>query len=577
MICSNCEKKCENEEIEYLSHKKNKCKYCSDLSKKIDYIKETSLKVYKKNLFYKITSLDDNINNINEYILNKNFKSEEVRDKYEILRILYQIVGLVTDDINYIINKNPSAFLISVLSFLEYNMFLTIQTFEMIENFNNERFETYNNDELSMMLSEIFVNFRYKNKEEIETFIGRIKQILTKDKQSIQYSIKIINKEIYKNKRSKELFEKLSIEYSEIENILNLIEIYEEINSIAEAYCHGIYNIESLKIDKNGICIKYEDDKFDYNYEKEIDILSNNEVFSKNPIEFDEKLDEILDKHFGIKLNNIINAHKKLVSLYDKEIDNFFVGTYNSFVNLFKNIMNIDKDKAQKIVKIFIADYNNIDNTWINERALQKCLLILFDDILCVPIDILAISILNFSNIMLSGKTSDDPIRREIQALNRKLNDKFEIDVANLIKDNFFNSKVKVNVSKIENFSDGEKYRIILPGEVDVLAFINGYIYVIECKDFNIKIDFREDKNERRDLKKAEKKLYKKIEELNKNINYLIKYLDIDKSKLKDKEIRGIIVTSGISRFNFSKEGIYPIKNVKSLINFIKEQNRDII
>ncbi|WP_252249472.1 hypothetical protein [Clostridium sp. VAP23] len=571
MICENCDKSICKNKISYLSLDVNYCDYCEEISKKIGRIVEESQLIYKRNIFKDILNLNINDNKIlNEYIKRKNILTKQLDTKDKILNILYQIIGILTDDIVSIIQENPSAYLIVGLSLLEYNSFLSIQIVDIIHNFNKKEYKEYDNDDLAILISKMFVDFRRRNEEIAKDVFGEIQKIITLDKHAFQYAIKIIEKNVLENKKSRTLFEKTNIDDLKIENILKLVRVYSNLYDLSEAYLNGIYNIKNLSTDSNGINIEYEEDEFEYNYSKLINILSSQSISSKLPISFTEEVDDVINKYLGVTTGKIDNALKNLFETY-REGNDILIGTDNSFIQLFAKIFEIDNFKAKKLVNIFTLNYKNIDYTWINERPLKKCLLRFSNEILCVPLSILGYTITNFRATILSNKMINESFDKEIQALNKKLNDKFELDVGNMIKSNFRNSNINVNVEQKDIISKDNKQNVVLTGEIDVLAFIEGYVFVVECKDFELRIDFEEFRNELRYMRKAQKKLSPKIDIINANLQYVLEYLGVDESQLKSKKVQGIIVTSQFSIADFWKKSKYPIVNAKNLIEFIKK------
>ncbi|NSL46435.1 NERD domain-containing protein, partial len=150
-----------------------------------------------------------------------------------------------------------------------------------------------------------------------------------------------------------------------------------------------------------------------------------------------------------------------------------------------------------------------------------------------------------------------------------EINEEFEVEIYELLK-NSLSKKILYNFTKI-----GSKPPFIEPpGQIDILLYYQYNLYVIECKNYDLKTNIPSVANEVKRIQNDEiGKLEKKVRFVKENLRSILPLIGVDILEADSIEnVTGLFVTKNFSVGELLTNQL-PIINYSSLIDWIKSKN----
>jgi rRNA-processing protein FCF1 len=522
--------------------------------------------LYKRNQF-----LFANFDSYKQYISNYadilGIKDKKFNDKKETLTSIYNIIGRLCDDLLEKLNATPHIYLVSLLSNLEYNFHLTLVHIEWITKrlYNNEFLDEPIDD-----LAKFFINtleqYKEYNKDICLRMIEELHNSFTLEKQSFQRIIKLLYNLKLQDKSSNDFFDSEIDENTYIE-IIEIGTAISKLCNVVEQIDNGITNPINLKICDNGDIEIDNSEDFDFP-EKFMETMSKKHSFSI-PEEIKKQIDEICSKHMGITRGDIFKLSNTITKLYNNA-DEFLIGTRDDFIQLVSYSLECSTDVAQKIVDFLTPTIKINDFSWINERPIKKCLFTTINNFILCPVGIFEYSLLLFhTEIAHVDGLEDGEMKFELKETQKKINLLFEKSVNNYICNNLINCKTICNVDNNQIPIVNTKRRLGLDGEVDILLFYKNNLFVLECKNFSVRLDSQQVKNEFRKFRKAEKNFTKKVNSINNEKESVLRYMGVENIEFNSINVRGVYVTSIFSLASHKANLKFDVVALSDLIEYI--------
>lgn len=499
------------------------------------------------------------------------------RSKNEKITILNKLLGFLYDDLRNIIIKNPVGYLISFISNLEYNRFIAQNIVNWASSYGKGFEKT--KDEFTNIIIEtldfvksfdVLGSQQYKNNINISEIYPALESQIALDVQSLELASEMT----YEINKGKGIFveNKSKLEYG---NALRLARAINYVRLLKVELSEGIHNSAELYINIEGNLSIKDFRNFSNNFSSTYyrDITSRKSVGTN--IELMTEMNEISKKYIGITLNHIYDFAMKLDNVYEMG-DEFLVGDFDSWMQVTKELTGYSEEEVKALLNFLMFDSKSKevfeDSAYKRNRIARKCLLCLGDIVLC-PVGLLKYSLIGLYLDIINGDIHDESFRNEIKNLLQIKDQEFEVAVYNELRDNLGDVKIKMDIKQKDIKVEG-KY-IILPGQIDILLFYNRKIFVIECKNSNLKINPKSVANEygrfsKINSKSDQIKLRNKIDTIVSNKDSVIKFMDDDKSKYINSEVIGVMTTRNFSIATIDDDLLYPVITWTNLCEWIK-------
>ncbi|RAT04519.1 hypothetical protein A6E25_08100 [Bacillus cereus] len=501
-------------------------------------------------------------------------KNTQYSNNESISNVSNFIMGYLLDDIKDLISENAKGYLLAFLNLLEYNSYLTMT----LINWLNTGEEVFQTKEIADNFSRIIIQSLALKKTYRGPFNSIYKEwenVLAFDKQALQYGIEVIN---YYSKGIPISLKPVNPD--KFGKLISTVRALFYILHIRDTAFDSILAEKKLIIDDEGY-IKVKQ-KIDHNSfsDSYVENLLNRKT-SNIPESISSQFDQVCKKYLGLKLNDIPKIGELLTATYVNS-DDFLIGSISYFKLLFMELLNIKDDTAERLIEMFLNhtdSFNFAVSTADRDfRPLRKCLIVIKDDIIACPINLLCYASMALYMDIIDNSLPESQFKREAFKITSCLHEQFEEDVANLLGQNFKNAIIKHNIPKEKGipFSNKNEY-VTLSGQIDILMLVDGKIFVIECKNNPFKYSAKAIGNELNKFRRVNKgsyqyKLKNKINDVYHNWDSILNFLGVsDPESIEKHEPFGLFVIDSFSAVLLEKDLVSPVVSFSDLCGYIKK------
>ncbi|OEF97780.1 NERD domain-containing protein [Desulfuribacillus alkaliarsenatis] len=564
------------------------CDDCKNLKRFVDIYSKKARMIYEQDLFnFFITKAPfiqgDNIvmGNARNFDFTRNDEKEIIKeavrflncnstsysDKNDIISVLNKILAYLYDEFNRIID-NPLKYLIGMFTCLEFNVFTTIT---LILWFKDEK--EMDSSEIKDVFVKGLIDSLEINRFTIKSnnVYHELENILSHDKKCFELCIELLAVKL----ENKELDELIN-DFNDTFNYGRLLEISRAIHTIhclKTEYMEGTLNNTSLTFNPDGSISNYSGidfESFSTNYLKDMKSsksfqIANNHLNSINST----------SKHYiGFDSNELNNLIEKIDETYGGG-DEYLVGSITEWKKVLCELSEQTEDEVEKLFNFLVQDRDKSklykEESVRKNRALRKCLITINDTIIC-PVGLLRYALIGITNDLRSGDIANKHIISELQDVYNTINNSFVDHVSLLISTKYKSAKMITNV-EIKDIVVGNEI-IEIPGEIDLLMLLKNRLFVIECKNLNLKITSKAIANEYGRFKKRNSKAYqikldKKVAVIDKNKEKVAKFID-ENSQQKIIETIGLFTTSTFTIASLEEDLLYPVITWTNLLDWFE-------
>lgn len=481
--------------------------------------------------------------------------------------ILNMIQGYLLDELKMRIGKSPLKILLALNAFLEYNRFLTgglLNCLGIIYLQGAISEELLPIEEMpravinSMKIAKMLPCFNFAEKyKEIEVHLAR-------DRQCLEYGINYI---LANYDMSFKDFSYLDTkEYNNISiSVLQILRSIEMLRIAFSLYINGQNKKLPLKINDNGDILI---DTFKFgDYENEyIKEMSGNRVRNINK-EHIAVINDVAEEVLGASLSKL-NRFVELILDQTESPNLLLFGKKKDWINTIQNELDLKPEKATKLFENLVHGIEP-NTLYLSENKkpyrVMRQPIMKIDDFYFCPGTLLSYALTGHDTDFRFGTIKEEKIKKRLEKTYNAINDEFEGEVLNILKKKYpdarFSFDVKEKTIKINNVV------VQLPGQIDILMYVNEVLFVIECKNLNLAINQKEMANQyQRFSKKYQNKLAEKIRVLNENLYEVITFITGEEaSNISNIEVRGLIVLSDFSLTIFDDTIKYPVYTLRQV------------
>ncbi len=512
---------------------------------------------------------------IHEICQTLNLEENKIIVKKEKYTIFNMIIGKIYDDLYVECSGVENGTIILLLTALEYNRYITNGLITWLKGTNLA--EDANDSLMGGIIQTLdmyksFSNVRHQKLIKYETLYCNLESQMSIDKLAFEYGLEAIE---LKRKKLHNSDIKNDVNFKKIIQILRALCI---INCLKIEYTEGRLKEKELSIDKDGkLILNYLSKNYSAEYVKEMKDTHDNGIAEK----YVKSINHILDNYKGFNAETI----KKIINTIQNNCkigDEFLVADKSSWLNIIQTSCSCSREMANNIFEEFIyrVDKKKVfsEKTRIEYRAMRKCFFE-YDNRYITIVNLLSLAMINWILYMYSGEIEDDILKKKMQKIYERIDTEFEKYVFGHIKDEFKVETIKWNIENIQ-INNGNK-NLKLPGQIDVLLYINNKIFVIECKNLELKSDPKSSANEYNKLTKTgnktfQDKLHKKVSTIEQNKDDVLDFLTVNNMKNEFVETIGVIVVKTFTDASIGKAEKYEVVSVSNICEWIKRKSPSI-
>lgn len=293
----------------------------------------------------------------------------------------------------------------------------------------------------------------------------------------------------------------------------------------------------------------------------------------KVPAKYIRRLNRIVKLKTGLDIVDLQNFRESVANTEDS----WQVLDMPRIMQYFTNhLPNIHKDELNRFLNLLIRnpipyDIQIFHDTHRNSRITLKPIVPLFDDFYIFSDNVLLETIDYLSKKIFDPKFYDGSLKGQFEKINNKINDSFVEDVKLKLE----SSGIQNILIHVENIKGVNK---ILPNEIDLVVLKGNFVYVVECKNFLFKSDFKAIRSEITKTKgEFTKKLDIKVRSIQENLKELLQNeFDIHDSEKFKENIKGVFITNNFS-FTSKYQGItYESINYTEIESYFNSDETDV-
>lgn len=596
MRCKDCENKKEKRTFEdLLLDKCNECDHCSKIKSHIERFSMISVSRYETLIISSVIKITPiycdskmvvvNAKQVEVYDYNARdylksickiygFCGLSLEKKEEKYRYLNGFIGLVYDEFYKECGGQKEEILVMLLSVLEYNRFLTLGLILWLMKGKN--IIDNKSAALDIILQTLYmVKNMAKHVGDIslltnyEELYCKFENLFALDKMALEYGIEAL--EYKKDVMCNGLSHK---------KVINIERIIQMLRAIA------VLNYYKIELTEGRLknCILQIDDEGDFLFDNimpDYSIEYVNEMQKRSPEdiyeEYESAINKILKSYKGFDLADI---RKIMYVIQDKCSigDEFLVGDEESWIYCIMNACECEYKTATQIMREFVFEINKekifSERTRNESRAMRKSIFKYGDEYISV-VNLLTYALGNWMLYTVSGEVSDKKLKSKLQKIYNKIDLYFEESVYTNLKNSLKVKTIRKNITP-EEIRD-EDGNINLPGEIDVLLYFCETIFVIECKNIDLKSDPKASANEYSKLIKRNKgsfqdKLSRKVAAIEKNKKNVLKYLGTEEDYSIVKRVAGVIVVKSFTDACINKSEGFEVVMANDICEWIEKR-----
>lgn len=520
---------------------------------------------------------------IKEIIKRLNLENTEYKLKNDKIQVLNLILGYLYDELTNLIKLNSVNYLVSLVSNMEYNRFLAQNIVLWFSNKNNRNFERTNDNFANIILDSLdfvksFESIGLNNIQNpicIKEIYSDLEVQLASDRLSLEIAIENAY-HIVKESGDTFIKEKNSFEYGQVLGISRAIN---EIRLLKVEFSEGMYEKEDLNITYDGFIRTSNNLSFSsVFYEKYYRDMSNRKSFFSDE-EIEQKISKIVKIFYGLNLEQMLSLREGVSNTYNNG-DEFLIGDKDTWIMMIKFFTSCNNEEAELAFEYLTLHINRDelfkDVSKKKSRITRNCLVKINDLFIC-PVGLLKYSLLGFYKDLKNGDVSNLELKNRLHEITGIEDEKFETAVYKDLKDNLVEPKIKANIGQKDILNNGKC--IELPGQIDVLLLYKDHIYVIECKNTNLRTTPKSVANEYGKYKKINKKsvqykLSQKINVINENKRDVIEFMGECFKEYANIKVSGVITTSSFSVASLDEDLLYPVITWTNLSEWIIEKSK---
>lgn len=505
-----------------------------------------------------------------------NLAEGEIYDKKEKYSIFNMMIGKIYDDLYRACSGTENGTIILLLTALEYNRYITLGLVTWLKGANLT--EAINDSLVRCIIQTLdmyksFPNVMQQNFINYESLYCDIERLMAIDKLALEYGIEAIEL-----KREKLFNCDITNKDSNFKKIIQILRALCIINNLKIEYTEGRLKDRALSIDKDGKLIwNYMSIDYSSEYVSEMK-ATQNEVITDKHI---KSINRILNNYKGFNIETI----KKIINTVQSNCeigDEFLIADKTSWLIVIQNSCSCSREIACKIFEEFVykVDKEKVfsERTRIEYRAMRKCFYE-YDNRYIAVVNLLSFCLQNWIVCMYAREIEDENLKKKMQVIHDSINTEFEKSVYCQIKDELKVETIKWNVENKE-INYGKKV-IELPGQIDVLLYLNKKIFVIECKNLELKSDPKSSANEYNKLTKTgnktfQDKLHKKINIINQNKIEVLDFLEVTGVENEFVEVIGVIVVKTFTDASLVDTENYEVVTASNICEWIRNKSHSI-
>jgi len=463
----------------------------------------------------------------------------------------------------------PSESFISSISFLHYHMILTFESFLWFcENYAKKIKLQHDNPFVTPILQTLE---QFSNQiEDDRVFKGLFKKFegyIAIEKITLQLLLEITHdisiRAPYNNTSQTNLDLPLCLEYARA--LSHILRIREEVSN--RLACK-----KELTFDCDGY-ITYEQDEqlgtYDFG-EKFLDwIVQKDNICSHNL--YHKNFNPICQKYIGFSIEELLDLSDKIHFEYVHA--DVLLLTASELPQKVQELTGKGLEEITKLISYLRR--NPIENNdYIGvisdrpHRPLRKSILFYHHGERMITSTLLfKNSLLGLISDIFYNRVDNNELQGELTNITKAIDKQFEIEVLEQIKNN-----LTQNICHGEDKLWDKAPYIMFPGEVDIIAFFEDTLFVIECKNFSLKHTSQSIANEINGFRKKSRKLAENLSFIHKNTYAILSKLGVKNiSYDSNKKPIGLFVTKNFSLGQIIDDINFPIINACDLIVWMKK------
>lgn len=285
----------------------------------------------------------------------------------------------------------------------------------------------------------------------------------------------------------------------------------------------------------------------------------------------DNKNSERLSKVFKLEIGLNIEEVESLIERIEAEEDKWIITNISNIKKYFKQRIPISEEDLSKFINRLIRtpqlyETSNFSHTYRDSRVTKRCIIPLSNGLYAFADNVL---------IETLGHLKGSAYDRDIYSA--KLKDR-AIKVLHKIETDF-EKAVETKLLEIEGVSTKASLEkitstnIVSPNEIDLLVLKGNKLFVVECKNFLFKSDYKTIRSEVSRFKgEFSKKLNNKIQFVEQNLDMILSNeFGINKPNSDTCVVNGVFVTNYFSFSGSYEEIPYPSLNYTNVQDFFSQ------
>lgn len=478
---------------------------------------------------------------------------------------LNRLLGKIYDEFYELIRNQEERALISLLSALEFNRFLMIGIIFWLRygDISTRKHPLLDGMVQTLENYKTMSGYTHVSTIKYEDIYFQFESILAMDKHAFEYGI-----EALEYKRSKKCGYECTNAQFDMKRAIQLLRALALVNYYKVETTEGRLKNCNFRIDKEGE-IKFDNENISYSdkYVSEMQETFKSDINEK----YEQEINRILNNKKGFDIGLI---KKLLIAIESSNIlgDEYLVGDEYSWVQVIMNSCDCAYEVANKIFYdfVYVVDEEKLfsANSRMENRALRKCFF-KYKDCYITVVGLLSFALVNWISEIYTRENIEVDLKKALQKIYNEMDIDFEESVYVYLKENLHIETIKWDVNAIAGVN--------LPGQIDVLLYINKKIFVVECKNFGIKTHPKVSANEyhqfmRKSKKSFQDKLNEKVLEISRNREKVLEFLGVEADGSDIDEVVGVFVVREFTTATMVKNEGYDVVTVKSVCEWIKNR-----
>lgn len=543
----------------------------------------------KDKIYYTLNSMDELVRGIGNYYTGdiqrwidcnfskKNYSGrssqilKEVARKYNynnntftnnIKSVCNKMAEEVLRELENLIRPDPFAAFLSILALFNCHLFLS---YEILFWYKEKHSKSYSGADDSNIRQQLDVYFSYiEDQKKFNDLFYELQGHIASEKFALKLLLEICYDKSIEEKASKQ-------PELDIEKIVEYSRALGKIIMIRDQVSRSIGCVKELNFDLEGE-IYFKQDPLDFNSvgNKFLNWTISRE-YNNIPDKIIKKLNPICNNFVGFSITELIDLIDSLSNKYISQIGSIMIVPIDEWKNELEILTGKNELEINKLLKFISREpVENFDYIKNKQNKYLRNSVFFHEKIVIISLNLFLSSLMSLVNDVFYNNIELIEFNMELEKIHKEINEEFELECYELLKNNL----TKNIIHNFTKFGDKPPY-IESPGQIDILLYHQNTLYVIECKNYELKTDILSVANEiKRIQNKVFGKLEGKIEFVKENTGKFLPLIGRSVLESDDvKEIVGVVVTKNFS-IGESCNGQFPIINCFSFIEWIKSRKR---